>query len=379
MAASHRERARAVNHPRHRSRSRDTNAKARVNRSLKMGTMRTTLPVYPLDLEPFRTGGAAERREVARQVDVACRDTGFLLVTGHGVPQETCDAALDAFGAFFDLPEADKRAVVVEDPAANRGYSALGQEGLSYSRGQKSPRDLFEAFNVGSEDTDGDYYDRHRSFFAPNRWPARPAHLRDTWRSYDAAVTEVADTVLAAMALALALPEQWFVERCAHAIVTTRAINYERRVDTPDPVEGQMRMGAHTDYGVLTVLLADDVGGLQVFRDGVWHEVPTPRGAFVCNLGDMLARWTNDRWISTLHRVVPPPVDSTGTARRRSIARFLDCPPDLLVETISSCIDDEHPPRYEPVNAGEWLRAKVLGSRALQLPELDDTAVSGAP
>jgi hypothetical protein len=78
-----------------------------------------------------------------------------------------------------------------------------------------------------------------------------------------------------------------------------------------------------------------------------------------------------------MHRVVPPPVGSEGTARRRSIARFLDCPPDLVVETIPSCIDDEHPARYEPVNAGDWLRAKVLGSRALQLPELKETAVSG--
>ncbi len=138
-----------------------------------------------------------------------------------------------------------------------------------------------------------------------------------------------------------------------------------------------MRMGAHTDYGILTVLLADHVPGLQVFREGVWHDVSTPRGAFVCNLGDMLARWTNDRWISTLHRVVPPPADSAGPVRRRSIARFLDCPPDLVVETIPSCIDAEHPARYEPVNAGEWLRAKVLGSRALQLNDADDTSVSG--
>jgi isopenicillin N synthase-like dioxygenase len=342
-----------------------------------MDSMRTTLPVHPLDLEPFRSGSAAERREVARQVDVACRDTGFLVVTGHGVPVSTCDAALDAFGAFFDLPEAAKRAVVVDDPAANRGYSAFGQEGLSYSRGEVSPRDLFEAFNLGSEDTDGEYYDRHRSFYAPNAWPAAPSHLRETWLAYDRAVTGVADTILEAMALALDLPEQWFLERCEHAIVTTRAINYERRAGTPDPVDGQMRMGAHTDYGILTVLLADDVPGLQVFRDGTWHDVATPRGAFVCNLGDMLARWTNDRWISTLHRVVPPPPESTGAMRRRSIARFLDCPPDLVVETIPSCVDDAHPLRYAPVNAGEWLRAKVLGSRALQLPELDDTAVSG--
>jgi isopenicillin N synthase-like dioxygenase len=203
--------------------------------------------------------------------------------------------------------------------------------------------------------------------------------LREAWRAYERAVTDVADTILQALALALDLPAQWFVERCEHAIITTRAINYERRAGTPDPVEGQMRMGAHTDYGVLTVLLADDVPGLQVFRAGTWHDVSTPRGTFVCNLGDMLARWTNDRWISTLHRVVPPAVGSQGPVRRRSIARFLDCPPDLVDETIPSCIDEDHPARYAPVDAGEWLRAKVLGSRALRLPELDDTAISGGP
>jgi isopenicillin N synthase-like dioxygenase len=344
-----------------------------------MESMRTTLPVHALDLEAFRQGTPADRLAVARDVDDACRDTGFLVVTGHGVPQETCDAVLDAFAEFFELPEDEKRAVVVDDPSANRGYSALGQEGLSYSRGEESPRDLFEAFNLGSEATVGDYYDRYRSFYAPNAWPAHPPQLRDAWLAYEAAVDDVATNLLEAMALALELPESWFVDSCRHAIVTTRAINYERRATTPDPVDGQMRMGAHTDYGILTVLLADDVPGLQVFRDGVWHDVSTPRGAFVCNLGDMLARWTNDRWISTMHRVVPPPAGSNGPVRRRSLARFLDCPPDLVVETIPSCIDADHPARYGPVNAGEWLRAKVLGSRALQLPDLDDTAVHGGP
>jgi isopenicillin N synthase-like dioxygenase len=301
-----------------------------------------------------------------------------LVITGHGIPQTTCDAALDAFGAFFDRPDAEKQAVVVADPGANRGYSAFGQEGLSYSRGEESPRDLFEAFNLGAEDTVGDYYDAHRSFYAPNAWPAQPTHLRDAWRAYDREVDALVRSLLEAMALALGLAEDWFTERCARAVVTTRAINYARRAGEPEPADGQMRMGAHTDYGVLTVLLADDVPGLQVFRDGEWHDVATPLGAVVCNLGDMLARWTNDRWISTLHRVVPPPRDAGGPVRRRSIARFLDCPPDLVVETIASCVDDDHPARYEPILAGEWLRAKVLGSRALRLNERDDTGVSHA-
>jgi len=189
------------------------------------------------------------------------------------------------------------------------------------------------------------------------------------WNEYEHAVRGVADTLLRAMAVALALPDDWFTARCAHGILTTRAINYERRSDTPTPVDGQMRMGAHSDYGVITILLADDVPGLQVYRDDQWHDVTVPPGTFVCNIGDMLSRWTNDRWISTLHRVVPPPAGN-GPVRRRSIARFLDCPPDLVVETIPSCTGPGNPSRYEPVVAGDWLHQKLLGSRTLAQPDL---------
>lgn len=338
-----------------------------------MSAMGSTLAVHPLDLEPFRDGDAAERYRVARQLDLACRDSGFLLVTGHGVADATCDAVLAAFAAFFDQPLADKERAAVADVAANRGYSAIGREGLAYSRGEVTPPDLFEAFNLGAENTTGAYYDRHRAFFAPNLWPEGSMALRAAWLRYEAAAAQVADVLLRAMALALALSETWFVDQLEHAIVTTRAINYERPVAASDPEPDQMRMGAHTDYGVLTVLLADDVPGLQVFRDGRWHDVRTPRGSFVCNIGDMLARWTNDRWTSTLHRVVPPPATVDGPVRRRSIARFLDCPPDLVVETIPACIDTEHPAYYEPVVAGEWLRAKLLRGRARELPDRSPT------
>ena len=326
--------------------------------------MEMTLPVHPVDLEPFRTGDVTAHTEVARQIDAACRDSGFLVLSGHGVPQELCDRVLDAFGAFFDLTEDEKRKYTVADPQANRGYSALGDEGLAYSLGADTPKDLFEAFNCGREDAMGPYYNTHRPFYAPNVWPDRPAELRAVWNEYEHAVRGVADTLLRAMAVALALPDDWFVTRCDQAILTTRAINYERRSVDPTPVDGQMRMGAHSDYGVITILLADDVPGLQVYRDDRWHDVTVPRGSFVCNIGDMLARWTNDRWISTLHRVVPPPAGD-GPVRRRSLARFLDCPPDLVVETIPSCTGPGNPSNYEPVVAGEWLHQKLLGSRTL--------------
>ena len=320
-------------------------------------------PVPVVDLTPFRHGGAEGKRTVAAQVDAACRDLGFLRVIGHGVPGPVCDGLLSAFAGFFDLPMAEKLRWVVPDESANRGYSWPGKEALAYSRGERTPPDLMEAFNVGRRDQDDPYYERHAAFYAPNVWPARPPGLREAWESYDSAAAAVADTVLRAMALALDLPESWFTDRSTRAIETTRAINYQREAGAAKPEPGQMRMGAHTDYGILTVLLADDVPGLQVFRDGGWHDVPTPQGTLTLNIGDMLALWTNDRWTSTLHRVVPPPAAARGPVRRRSVARFLDCEPDLVVECIPSCCGPGNPPRHQPVQAGEWLMTKILHGR----------------
>ncbi len=340
-----------------------------------MEEVRAPLPVHPVDLEPFRLGGPNDRGAVAAALDAACRDSGFLLVTGHGVPESLCGAVLDSFGAFFDRPLEEKRRFVVADESANRGYTELGKEGLAYSRGEKTPPDLFEAFNVGREDARGPVYDRAREFYAPNLWPPEPPGLQSTWLAYESAVRDVADSLLRAMALALELPEGWFVEQLDDAVLTTRAINYERSAGAPAPLPGQARMGAHTDYGVLTILLADDVPGLQVFRAGEWHDVSVPRGSFVCNLGDMLERWTNNRWTSTLHRVLPPPADQNGPVRRRSIARFLDCPPELVVDCIPTCVGPGNPARYEPVVAGVWLREKLLGGRARRQPDLGEAVV----
>jgi isopenicillin N synthase-like dioxygenase len=327
--------------------------------------------VAPIDLEPFRAGGASDRDAVARAVDDACRGSGFLRVTGHGVDPALVDRMFAVSAEFFDLPPEEKLRCVVADPEANRGYSAEGSEALAYSLGQDVERpDLFEALNVGRDHADGPAFDAYRRWFAPNVWPERPAALRAVWQEYQRAIDGVQDVLLEVFALALDLEPTFFLDRTRNAVITMRAINYERRAGSPDPEPGQMRMGAHTDYGILTILAADDVPGLQVWRDEAWHDVRVPPGAFVVNIGDLLAQWTNDRWTSTLHRVVPPPASATGTVRRRSVARFNDADPDCVVACLPSCCSPERPARYEPVVAGEWLMAKVLGPRLLRPSEV---------
>jgi len=131
-----------------------------------------------------------------------------------------------------------------------------------------------------------------------------------------------------------------------------------------------MRMGAHTDYGSITILLADRVPGLQLRRGGEWHDVLPPADGFLVNIGDLLAEWTNDRWHSTLHRVVPPPGVADGVddepVRRRSIAWFQQPNWDAVIECLPACHDESNPPRYRPVTSGEHLMAKLMGPRLLR-------------
>jgi isopenicillin N synthase-like dioxygenase len=207
-------------------------------------------------------------------------------------------------------------------------------------------------------------------------WPAAPSSLRAAADALEHALHDVADVVLRAMALALDLPEAWLVDRAERAVVTTRTNHYLRGPGY-EPLADQPGLGGHTDYGMATLLVADPVPGLQILRGGEWFDVIPPRGAIVCNLGDMLAVWTNDRWVSTMHRVLPP-TPGDGVARRRSIARFLDGDPSVLLTAIPSCVAPGETPRYPPVRAGEWLMAKIVGGQTAKPVELHDGGLTGA-
>jgi isopenicillin N synthase-like dioxygenase len=340
----------------------------------------TGLVVPIVDVDPWRSGDRVARQAVADEVDAALREIGFMQLVGHAIPDRVVADMVDTSGAFFDLPLDRKLAVRPDDLTVNRGYAASGTEALSYSIGDATPPDLFEAFNMGEDVVDevDPFYaaERHR-MFAPNIWPDELPELRSALVSYFAEARRVALELTDVFAAALGLPDRWFRPFVSRSTTTMRTINYERRHGDPEPAPGQQRMGAHTDYGVVTVLWADRTPGLQILgHDGAWHDVAPESGALLVNIGDLTAEWTNDRWRSTLHRVVP--LVGGGPTRRRSTAFFFDADWDATVECVPTCTDADHPPKYPPVLAGEHLMAnlmaKLMGPRTLRPSAATDTA-----
>jgi isopenicillin N synthase-like dioxygenase len=320
-----------------------------------------------IDISKWMAGSTAERDAIAAAVDGGCRTVGFLQLVGHAVKPSAIEGLLAAADALFARPLSEKLSWVPESPEVNRGYAAKGTEGLSYSIGQESAPDLFEAFNVGLDDVpqSPEYRSRLHDLFAENIWPQIP-HVRAQITDYFESARLQARQLTQIFAYALDLEPDFFAERTTHSTDTLRINHYVRESGEPEPVDGQMRMGAHTDYGIVTVLYADSVPGLEILGpDRTWHSVVPEPGALLVNLGDLLAEWTNDRWRSTLHRVVPPAREATGPVRRRSAAFFHDGNHDALVECLPTCVSEDNPAKYPPVLAGDHLMAKLLGPRTL--------------
>lgn len=318
-----------------------------------------------VDLRPWFGGSDAEQRAVAREVDHACRTLGFMQIIGHPIERAIIDAMLEASDRFFALPLATKRRSCPDRPGLNRGYAAVESEALAYSLGvEASVPDRFEAFNIGPERVPEDAWHRDapHDFFAPNLWPRDLPELRPALVRYFDGATELALTLTDIFAPALGLADGFFRPFVDRSTLTLRVLHYEQRAGDPPPRAGQQRMGAHTDYGVVTVLYADAEPGLQIHApDGTWHDVIPEPGALLVNLGDLTAKWTNDAWRSTLHRVAMP--GGGGARVRRSAALFLDANYDARIECLPTCRSATQPPKYPPVLAGDHLIAKLLGPR----------------
>ena len=334
-----------------------------------------TVPV--VDITPYvQDGSPTDRARVAAEMDQACRTVGFVQILGHGVPTAVTDGLAAAMDDFFGQ-DLETKKTYRTPPEINRGYAPPKSESLSLSLGVEAAtrmNDFFEAFNIGAARSDypaGSTPEDSADDYAENLWPASTAEFdgegyRDAVLAYFAEAGRVARTLTRVFADALDVPADFFDSRTDHSLDVLRMNNYALPPGLVD-LDGDLTgMGEHTDYGIVTVLWADRVAGLQVLdTDGDWHDVSPIEGGLLVNLGDLTARWTNERWMSTLHRVKPPVVNGT-IRRRRSAAFFHDGNIDAVISTIESCIgpDGAH---YPDITVGEHIRAKLRGSRAGEL------------
>jgi isopenicillin N synthase-like dioxygenase len=313
-----------------------------------------------IDLSPAMEGDADARRTVAQAIGKACEESGFLVIVGHGVDAELIDRTYALTDQFFRLPDADKARVETTDTDL-RGWKREGGY-VAASSGFETPPDLCEMFTYnrlgdpGVAETSG-LGDALDAMSGANQWPDRPEGFRETWLAYYAALEALGSEMMRLFALALDLPEDWFEDKLDHHMTNLCANWYYPLTD--DPLAGQFRKGPHTDWGSLTILYQDDAGGLQVRdKDGEWVDVPCIPGSYVVNIGDLMAVWTNDRWVSTMHRVVPPPSARAGVPRI-SIPFFHQPNYDAVVECLPSCHSATDPARHEPITSGAWLYQKL--------------------
>jgi isopenicillin N synthase-like dioxygenase len=327
------------------------------------------LDVPVIDISAFLADGdPAARAAVAQAVDTAARTVGFMQVVGHGIDPATVEAFTSATDAFFAL-QPDVKATYRCPPGVNRGYTPPKTESLANSLGLVSAADLFEALNIGTDAAAYPGVDLPADSYAPNTFPVEVPEFEPAVLAWFAEAGRVARTMERVFGAALGLGEDFFVPFTSHSLDVLRMINYRLPAADVELEADQVGMGAHTDYGIVTVLWADAVPGLEILGgDGAWYPVQPAPGALLVNLGDAMARWTNDQWISTMHRVAAPRVDGV-LVPRRSAAFFHDGNLDAVITCLPSCLADGESPRYEPVTVADHLAAKLSGSRGGRLNE----------
>jgi isopenicillin N synthase-like dioxygenase len=305
-----------------------------------------SLPI--VDFSGLLSPRREDREAVVQTIRTACLDKGFFYLANHGISDRLIDEMFTQAKAFFDLPLEDKMALEMSKSwgRSNRGYSPL--QGQTLEKG--APPDLKESFYIGVElPMDDPRVVAKKGNHGPNLWPQGLPNFRATMDAYFAEMVRVENTLWRGIARSLDLEESYFEEYCRDSTATLRLLHYPPQPAVAQP--GEKGCGAHTDFGGITILLQDMNGGLQIWDEqhGWMHVKPIP-STFVINLGDLIARWTNDRYRSTLHRVV-----NTSGKERYSIPFFYPGNPDYRVACLPTCHVANQPDKYPPTTVAEHL------------------------
>jgi isopenicillin N synthase-like dioxygenase len=310
----------------------------------------------------------------AERLHEACKEVGFFYLAGHGIDPTLIRQVFAQSKLLFSLNDASKRAM--RDPVLSRGYTAMEEETLDPAR--QSRGDTKEGFYIGRHIPQSDPRYDPAKLAGPNQWPDSqkcpdmedPASFRSTMERYMGEITAVAVRVVRLLARSLQLPADYFDEDFSEPMSALRLLHYA--AVSSEPSKGVFACGAHSDYGMITLLLLEPGDhcqqGLQIYtKDHKWISVPAVDNAFVVNLGDMLERWTNGLYRSTMHRVL-----TNGSRERYSVPFFFEPNFDCQVTCLESCCSEDNPPRYPSTTSGQHLLDKYKQTHADFTPERGD-------
>ncbi|MEO1081263.1 MAG: 2OG-Fe(II) oxygenase family protein [Pseudomonadota bacterium] len=279
------------------------------------------------------------RAQIVEEVALALGHTGFMTVRNLGIEEAQIEAMFARSREFFHRDSAFKQRYLYRDAAENFGFQALGMESLD----PQQPPDLKETFTMRLNPA---------TPLEDSRFPSRD--FRRQVEGFYEACLQASGELLAVMAAVFGLPDNFFSGTVGGENVALRLLFYPGGQRPPG--DGSLGAGAHTDYGILTLLFQGDVGGLEVRgADGKWLSVPCTPGSVVINTGDLMQHWTNGRFRSTEHRVRA----MTGMEDRLSIAFFVDPDSATLVDVLPQCVDEHNPRRFAPITAGEHIKRKL--------------------
>ena len=298
-----------------------------------------------VDFAQFLSNNAPQRQQAVEEIFQACRDVGFLYLSNHGIPTSAIEQIFEQSRTFFELPLNQKQQLAWSSEHSNSGYIGVERERLN----EVQPGDLKEAFNinkVGLSKT-GDLSEA-------TLWPDSHPLFRQTITDFFQLCSTAASHILQAFACALRLPQNYLVERHQTQDYTLRLLHYPSLSNAPKP--GQLRAGVHSDYGSLTLLFQDSIGGLEVrSTQGNWVAAPAIPDTILVNTGDLMERWSNNVFRSTKHRVRLPEANQ----QRYSIAFFCQPDADADIVCLPTCQSETNPAKYAPVKSGDYLLSRL--------------------
>ncbi len=303
----------------------------------------TEIPV--IDFSQLR-GNTKDRQTLATEIYQACTEVGFFYIENHGVPPSAMDKLMNVSHEFFALDLDKKLSIDISQSSFSRGYIPMcGEKNNEFSKG-----DLKETFDmaieVGEDDAD---FIAGNPLYGPNQWPDTFPEFREVMTQHFSKMTGLCADIYTGFALALGLPDDYFQELVKKPLDILRLLRYP-----PQPViedDDQIGTGAHSDFDCFTVLFQDPVGGLQVINSaGEWIDAPPIEGTFLINVGDMMERWSNGLFVSTIHRVI-----NLSESERFSSVFFAAPDYHAMIECLPGCCSESTPSKYDPICAGDYI------------------------